>query len=62
MVVAGDRKENIAGILAGFGEVGDEGVNKVEDWMGWGGGKGDGGQRGGDAMDVRDKVCPMHKF
>lgn len=30
----------------------------------WGGvvGKGDGGRRGGDAMDVRDKVCPMHKF
>lgn len=39
-MVAGDRKENIAGILAGFGEVGDEGVNKVEDWMGWGGGEG----------------------
>lgn len=39
-MVAGDRKENITGILAGFGEVGDEGVNKVEDWMGWGGGEG----------------------
>jgi hypothetical protein len=31
MVVAGDRKENIVGVLAGCGEVGDEGVNKVED-------------------------------